>query len=99
MPGKNLEVKGFPLQENPLVYSATVRGKWLLEHSTPSWRIDNPIAGFQRVVKEKRARQIAITVLNQQRTFPNSIILATDERKFESSDCKLTIPFNIKFRQ
>lgn len=93
----NMEVTGFIFQNDPLIYSATINGKWLLKHATPSWRIDDPISGFQRMVKEKRATQIAKAVLNQQRTFPNSIILATDRKEFKLDDCKIMIPSNIKF--
>lgn len=52
----------------------------MLNHCTPTWRLDDPLVGFQRVVNEERARAIAVAVLDQQRTFPNSIVLATDSK-------------------
>ena len=84
-------VKGFQLQDSPRIYISAIAGNWLLQHSTPSWRIDNPERGFQRVVKETRARQIALAVLDQQRTFPNSIILATDRQDFPISETTIMI--------
>ena len=78
MNGHQIRVQGFQLQESPPVLCGMLPGNWLLQHSTPSWRIQDPIRGFQRIVRERRAREIALAVLDQQRTFPNSIILATD---------------------
>jgi DNA sulfur modification protein DndB len=72
-------------------------GHWLLKHSTPSWRIDKPHKGFQRIVKEERARQIAVAVLDQHRTFPNAIILATDQASFASDQSELRIPRDSRF--
>jgi DGQHR domain-containing protein len=69
---------GFTLQSSPHICVASIPGKWLLKRTTPIWRIENPIKGFQRVVRESRAREIAIAVLDQRRTFPNAIVLATD---------------------
>lgn len=37
-----------------------------------------PREGFQRVVNQERARAIAVAVLDQKRTFPNAIVLASD---------------------
>lgn len=87
-----IKAPGIVLQKNPLIYLTTLPGKWLLEHTTPVWRIKDPIKGFQRVVKEERAKDIAIAVLNQQRTFPNAIVLATDSDSFELRDCTICIP-------
>lgn len=94
---KDLTIKGFILQESPLIYLASIPGKWLLDRTTPSWRIEDPAKGFQRIIKEERARQIAVAVLDQGRTFPNSIVLATDKKTFSSEDCSIEIPSKIKF--
>ena len=69
---------GFLLQKDPTIIFATLPGTWLLQHTTPSWRYSNPEEGFQRMVDTKRARDIALAVLDQHRTFPNAIVLATD---------------------
>jgi DNA sulfur modification protein DndB len=92
-----LSVRGFKLQEAPLVYVCAVSGDWLLERTTPSWRIDDPQVGFQRIVRENRAREIALAVLDQRRAFPNAIVLATDAREFISSNGNLQIPADTKF--
>jgi DGQHR domain-containing protein len=68
-----------------------------LKHSTPSWRIEDPERGFQRIVREDRARQIALTVLAQRRTFPNAIVLATNAPSFRHPDGHLRIPGTTKF--
>ena len=94
---RKLKVSAILLQEYPRVYSAVIPGKWLIEHSTPSWRIKNPKKGFQRVVREQRAQEIALTVLNQGRTFPNSIVLATDKRDLDFSQSQLDLPAGIRF--
>lgn len=73
-----MRIEGFEIQVAPRVYVATLQGKWLLERVTPSWRIKDPQKGFQRIVNEQRAQEIARTVLDRQRTFPNAIVLATD---------------------
>lgn len=91
------EVKGFEIQSGPRIFLASVPGKWLLAHSTTSWRIADPVKGFQRVVKEERARQIAAAVLDQGRTFPNAVVLATDVKSIESSDGTLSLPAKLKF--
>ena len=80
-----------------MVYLAAVGGRWLLDHSTPSWRADDPQKGFQRIVKEQRAKEIARTVLDTQRTFPNAITLATKAKSFEIAGCELHLPRNAKF--
>jgi DGQHR domain-containing protein len=86
------------LQNKPkVVYLAVIPGKWLLERSTPSWRITDPQKGFQRIVREQRAREIAAAVLDQHRTFPNAIVLASDKREFDFEDGSLLIPNAIKF--
>lgn len=93
----DLRAHGFGLQTTPLIYLTALPGPWLLEHSTPSWRIKKPQKGFQRIVKEDRARQIAIAVLDQQRTFPNAIVLATNQRSFGQVDGFLKIPDDTRF--
>jgi DGQHR domain-containing protein len=90
-------VQGFLLQDMPRIYVAAISGRWLLNHTTPSWRIDNPTLGFQRIVREERARQIALAVLDQQRTFPNAIVLATDIQEFVMENGEINIPGNVKF--
>ncbi len=92
-----IEVQGFQLQDSPRIYLSAIAGNWLLQHSTPSWRIDDPERGFQRIVKETRARAIALAVLDQQRTFPNSIILATDRQDFPISETTLMIHSDTRF--
>ena len=91
------KVQGFELQKRPRIYVAMIPGKWLLKRTTPSWRIEDPDKGFQRIVREERAREIALAVLEQQRTFPNSIVLATDKADFQIINCEITIPAKIKF--
>src|SRR5262245_34008554 len=78
-----LDVPGIVLREEPKVYLAAIAGPWLLGHSTPSWRAEDPEKGFQRIVKEERAKEIARTVLDTRRTFPNAITLATKAKAFE----------------
>lgn len=94
---KSFSAPGFLLQEEPKVYVAAIAGRWLLERTTPSWRIEDPEKGFQRVVREQRARQIALAVLEQQRTFPGAIVLATDKADFVVEGEQLEIPSRIKF--
>ena len=94
---KAIKCAGFLLQEKPPIYVASISGKWLLSHATPSWRIKDPVKGFQRVVKQDRARQIAVAVLDQQRTFPNSIVLATNMKSFEFINNQLEISDDAKF--
>ena len=96
MPVKTISFKGFKLQDQPGIYLAAISGKWLLSRTTPSWRIKDPEKGFQRIVDERRAREIALAVLDQGRTFPNAIVLATDEDIIES-DGKLSINTDIRF--
>lgn len=85
------EVLGFQVQASPPVFVARIPGKWLLQHVTPSWRIKDPIQGFQRIVNEQRAIQIARTVLDQERAFPNAIILATDQKRMTSNGIHLAL--------
>lgn len=91
-----IDVPGFELQSNPKIFLCSVPGKWLLAHSTTSWRITDPVKGFQRVVKEDRARQIAINVLDQGRTFPNAVVLATDVRTLVSDGHNISLPERLK---
>lgn len=97
MSANTIEVPGFQLQDSPRIYVSAISGTWLLERTTPSWRIDDPEKGFQRIVREKRAREIALAVLDQQRTFPNAIVLATDRPQFDVRDATLLIPPDVKF--
>ncbi len=92
-----IDVSGIVLREEPMVYLAAIGGKWLLNHSTPSWRSEDPKRGFQRIVKEARAREIARTVLDTHRTFPNAITLATKAKAFQVTGCNLHLPANAKF--
>lgn len=92
-----IEAPGFLLQEEPQVFVAGISGKWLLKRATPSWRIKNPAKGFQRVVKKERAEEIAIAVLDQGRSFPNTIVLATNKRDIEAKDGQLRLPGNTRF--
>lgn len=94
---KPLEVTGIILNEEPIVYVTALPGPWLLAHSTPSWRIEDPQKGFQRIVKELRAKEIARTVLDTHRTFPNAITLATNVKSFKISDHTMILPSNSKF--
>jgi DGQHR domain-containing protein len=92
-----LDVPGIVLREEPKVYLAAIAGRWLLSHSTPSWRAEDSEMGFQRIVKEARAKEIARTVLDTRRTFPNAITLATSKKAFEVTGCNLHLPRNAKF--
>ena len=92
-----VEVPGFQLQESPRIYVAAIPGRWLLARTTPSWRTRDPVKGFQRVVRESRAREIALAVLSQQRTFPNSIVLATDRHHFDVRAATLMMPADVRF--
>ena len=90
-------VPGFSLQHAPAVYVASIPGKWLLAHATPSWRIQDPVSGFQRVVKSDRAEQIAWSVLDQGRSFPNAVVLATDSKSIKEIGGEIIIPEKTKF--
>ena len=92
-----LEVTGIVLHRNPDVYLTALPGPWLLDHSTPSWRIDDPQKGFQRIVKDQRAKEIARTVLDTHRSFPNAITLATTAKSFAVVDNMLELPSKAKF--
>jgi DGQHR domain-containing protein len=85
------------LQELPPVYVAVISGRWLLEHTTPSWRIKDPIKGFQRIVNDGRAKQIARTVLDQGRAFPNAITLATNLKDLKRIGNDVVFPAKAKF--
>ncbi len=85
------------LQASPPVYVTVLPGRWLLKHTTPSWRLKKPMKGFQRIVREDRARQIARTVLDQGRTFPNAITLATNLKDFKRDGDEISIPKKVKF--
>lgn len=94
---KPMSAPGFELQDSPPVYVSSLPGAWLLERTTPSWRIKDPEKGFQRIVSEKRAREIAVAVLDQMRTFPNAIVLATNIKRLKQTDGTLQFPSGISF--
>jgi DGQHR domain-containing protein len=62
------------------VFVAALPGRWLRADNrvVTTWRQDDPIKGWQRIVSEERAQEIATVVLDQGRDVPNAIILATD---------------------
>ena len=91
------EVSAFKIQEDPPVYVTVLPGSWLLKHTTPSWRSRDPSRGFQRIVRADRAKQIARTVLDTRRTFPNAITLATNLKDFRRSGNLILIPNKSKF--
>lgn len=91
------EVPAFKIQEDPPVYVTVLPGSWLLTHTTPSWRSRDPSRGFQRIVRADRAKQIARTVLDTQRTFPNAITLATNLKDFRRNGNSILIPERSKF--
>lgn len=97
-PGQRI-VQALRLQATPPVYVTVIPGRWLLDHTTPSWRLKDPIKGFQRIVNQARAKQIARTVLDEERTFPNAITLATNIKDFKASDDGegLILPKKTKF--
>ena len=97
MSGEHKSVPGFQLQASPSITCAMLPGDWLLQRTTPSWRIKDPQLGFQRMVSEKRARQIALAVLDQQRTFPNAIVLATDTDDIGIESGRVSIPDDVRF--
>jgi DGQHR domain-containing protein len=90
-------VQALRLQASPPVYVTIIPGRWLLDHTTPSWRLQQPIKGFQRIVNQTRAKQMAKTVIDVGRTFPNAIILATNLKDFRSVDGEITFPKRVKF--
>jgi DGQHR domain-containing protein len=97
MPNASLKVPGFKIQDSPRVYIAIIPGRWLLKRTTPSWRSKDPETGFQRVVREDRAIAIGLAVLDQQRIFPNAIVLASDKIDFSIDGSTIEIPDQIKF--
>jgi DGQHR domain-containing protein len=92
-----IDIPALQLQHSPPVYVIVISGRWLLAHTTPSWRQKDPMKGFQRIVKEDRARQIAKTILDRERAFPNAITLATDVKEFKHTDNSITFPDKAKF--
>lgn len=97
MTDDSLRVPGFEIQEDPKIYLTGIPGRWLLKRTTPVWRIKDPVKGFQRIVRESRAQEIAVAVLDQRRTFPNAIVLATDVPQFEQNDGDIGIAATAKF--
>ena len=90
-------IVGFELQDEPRIICAKLPGQWLLQRTTPTWRIKEPKEGFQRMVRARRAREIALAVLDQQRTFPNAIVLATDSHCIDAQSGQVAIPNDINF--
>lgn len=88
---------GFKLQDEPSIICAMLPGRWLLQRVTPSWRIKDPQDGFQRMVREGRAREIALAVLDQRRTFPNAIVLATNSECVDTQSGRVNIPDDVRF--
>lgn len=94
---KPLTAPALTLQADPPVYVTVLPGKWLLQHTTPSWRIEDPLKGFQRIVREDRARQIARTVIDKGRAFPNAITLATNAATLTARNGNLSFPHSLRF--
>jgi DGQHR domain-containing protein len=94
---KTIVAEALQLQTSPPVYVVALSGKWLLQHTTPSWRIKDPIQGFQRIVNEDRAKQIARTVLDRERAFPNAITLASDIKTLQLSGNNIILPEKSRF--
>ena len=93
----NGQTQAFKMQDEPPIICAKLPGRWLLERTTPSWRIKEPRDGFQRMVKERRAREVALAVLDQGRTFPNAIVLATNNDCVDVQSGRVHIPDDTKF--
>ena len=49
------------------------------------------------MVRSKRAKEIALAVLDQRRTFPNAIVLATDSDSVDVESGQITIPNDVRF--
>jgi len=92
-----IEFSCVSVQDSPQIVTAIIPGQWLLKKTTPTWRIEDPELGFQRMVNEDRAKAIAVAVLDQKRTFPNAIVLATDIKVDNPSRCKVTLPDKVRF--
>lgn len=88
---------GFRLQEDPAIVVAMIPGRWLLDRTTTSWRLDDPERGFQRVVRDERAETIAANVLDEERTFPNAIVLATDTLDVAAQRGRVILPERVRF--
>ena len=97
MSNETYSAPGFCLQEFPATFCAKLPGGWLLKHTTPAWRIKEPLEGFQRMVNERRTRAIAVSVLDQHRTFPNAIVLATDIGSIVFESGNVVIPEDVVF--
>lgn len=94
---KTVTVEGFVLQAKPVVLVASLDGRWLLKHSTTSWRLKDREKGFQRIVREDRCRAMARDVLDQGRSFPNALVLATDAVNIDLKSGKLAVPDSTLF--
>lgn len=88
---------GFQLQDTPRIYVSGIAGKWLRAHVTPSWRAKDLEEGWQRVVDKDRTKEIAARVLAQGRTFPNAVILGTDNDKIKVEGSEIVLPEDVKF--
>jgi len=93
----SLTARAIIIHDSPRVYLTALHGRWLLGHSTTSWRLEDPETGFQRIVDEKRAKEIARHVLDQGLTFPNALTLATKAKSFTEHDGDIEIPARSKF--
>ena len=49
------------------------------------------------MVRSERARQIALAVLDQHRTFPNAIVLATDADSIDATAGQVSVPEDVNF--
>jgi DNA sulfur modification protein DndB len=85
------------LKDDGDVFLTVLRGKWLVNRATPSWRIKDPIRGFQRFLREERARSMASQVLDKGRSFPNAVVLATDAPAPGGASAQVTFPGNSLF--
>jgi DGQHR domain-containing protein len=83
MKKNTVRVRGLEISKEPRQYFALLPGKWLLANSTPSPRIDDPVEGFQRLVNQARAKEIAKAVIARNQNFPNAIVLASALSEFE----------------
>lgn len=94
-----IDVPALRVSESPEIFVSVLSGRWLLRHSTPSLRREDPEDGFNRIVNQTRAQQIARTVLEEKRAFPNAIVLATKRKRLEynASTATLRMPATVSF--
>jgi DGQHR domain-containing protein len=91
-PDDDVRASCIRLREDAGVFLTVLRGKWLVNRATPSWRIKDPLLGFQRFLREDRARSMASQVLDKGRSFPNAVVLATDANAPEGASPQVTFP-------